>query len=178
MTESLENLYFNWLCAKVMDHQNMTPSKSYYNLMRILQSTEFIWLLSGDDNRAADGLDLRKEFLLLADIPDHPEWREFPPCSILEMLIAFSRRAEFMTDIPANECFWDMLDNLDLKRVNDGTRIKQKEIDEILESFIWRTYDVNGTGGLFPVDSPREDQRHVEIWYQFCGYLLDHERLS
>jgi hypothetical protein len=94
------------------------------------------------------------------------------------MLIAFSKRAEFMTDIPANDWFWEMLENLDLKRFNDGARIKQKEIDDILEVFIWRTYDVNGTGGLFPVDAPREDQRHVEIWYQFCGYLLDHERLS
>jgi hypothetical protein len=71
-----------------------------------------------------------------------------------------------------------MLENLGLKKYNDARRIKQEHVVDILDTFIWRTYDVNGDGGMFPVDNPREDQRHVEIWYQFCGYLMDHERLS
>jgi hypothetical protein len=175
--EPLENLYFNWLCSKVVDVRAPTPTLSYWTLLRTLQNTEFVWILSGDDNRAEDGKDLRREFLLMADIPDHPEWRHNTPCSILEMFVAFSRRAEFMTDIPAKDWFWEFMENLELNEYNDASGITPEDIDEILTVLIWRTYDMNGQGGLFPIEDPREDQRHVEIWYQFCDYLVDQERL-
>ncbi len=53
-----------------------TPSLTYWKLFRTLYSTEFVWLLSGDDNRAEDGLELREEFLLESNIPDDPQWRD------------------------------------------------------------------------------------------------------
>ncbi|MET0786956.1 MAG: hypothetical protein ABWY25_09635 [Paenisporosarcina sp.] len=177
MVEPIENLYFNWLCAKVIYIRNHSPSLTYWKLFKILHTTEFVWLLSGDDNRAEDGLELRTEFILEADIPDDPEWRVNPGCSLLEMFIAFSRRAEFMTEQSAQDWFWEFMDNLGLKEFNDGSDIPDYEVEEILDRFIWRTYELNGNGGMLPIDRPKQDQRGIEIWFQFCDYLVDHDRL-
>jgi hypothetical protein len=177
INEPFENLYFNWLCAKVVFNMNPTPSLTYWTLLRTLHSTEFVWLLSGDDNRAEDGLELRVEFIFEAEAPDDPNWRRFPPCSVLEMLIAFSRRAAFATDEKAKDWFWEFIDNLGLKECNDGSNVTPEEIGEILDNFIWRTYDSRGRGGLFPIDNRNGDEREVEIWYQFCHYLDDKGRM-
>ena len=63
MEEPIENLYFNWLYTKVSDVKNQTPTTKFDRLLILLHRTEFVWLLSGDDNRAEDGRDLRIEFL-------------------------------------------------------------------------------------------------------------------
>jgi hypothetical protein len=181
MGEPLENLYFNWLCAKVVDidpRKNLLPSQSYWTLLRTLHKTEFVWLLMGDDNRAEEGKELRREFILAADLPDDVEWRTVIGCSILEMLIAFARRAEFQTDISARDWFWEFLKNLGLDEFNDGTGVEPIDIDDIIQRFIWRTYRFNGEGGMFPIEDPLEDQRHVEIWYQFCNYLVDRDLVA
>lgn len=175
--EPLEHLYFNWLCAKVIYIRNQTPSTTYWKLLKTLHQTEFAWLMSGDDNRAEDGLELRREFLLAADIPDHQDWRRNPPCSVLEMLIAFSRRTEFQTATPARDWFWEFIENLGLRYSDDGSEMTPGEIQDILDPFIWRTYDYNGRGGMFPLERPHRDQRRVEIWYQFCDYLMDQDRM-
>jgi hypothetical protein len=177
ITEPFENAYFNWLCAKVNYVMNPTPSLTYWNLLRALHNTEYVWILAGDDNRAEDGLELRREFIMEVETPDHPEWRRAPGCSVLEMLIAFSRRAEHMTGQKAKDWFWEMIDNLGLKEVNDGHEATEEDIGEILYDFVWRQYEYNGHGGLFPLDDPTRDQQEVEIWYQFCDYLADKDRL-
>lgn len=179
MTEPLENLYFNWLCAKVINPTVRTPSTTYDTLLRTLHNTEFVWLLSGDDNRAEDGKELRREFLLMGDIPDHVEWRTQTPCSVLEMLIAFSKRAEFNSNQLAKDWFWEMIRNLNLDHMTDAfaTGTSPFEIQEVLEHFLWRQYARDGDGGLFPLVIPTGDQRKQEIWHQFCDYLVDQNRL-
>jgi hypothetical protein len=177
MNERLENMYFDWLCAKVILVQRPTPSNTYDVLLKTLHNTEFVWLLSGDDNRAEDGKELRREFLIVGDFPDDVEWRTLYPCSVLEMLIAFSRRAEFNSEISAKDWFWEMLENLSLKDVNDASEVSPYEIEDVLEHFMWRRYTPDGDGGLFPLNDPREDQTQVEIWQQFCDYLVDKNRL-
>ena len=77
MTELLEDPYFEWLCAQVI-RQETTPSLTYERLLATLHATEFVWLVSGDDNRAEDGVELRD-----------PTERGHMPCSVLQMLIAF-----------------------------------------------------------------------------------------
>lgn len=172
MSEPLENLYFNWLCAKVVDIRETSPGLTYWKLFKALHTTEFVWLLTGDDNRAEDGKELRGEFLLQADIPDDPDWRTLVECSVLEMLIAFSRRTEYMSGSPAKDWFWIFIENLGLKECNDAN-FNGAQVDEVLYSFIWRTYRGDGVGGLFPLTNPGSDQKEVELWYQFCDYLAD-----
>lgn len=174
MEEPLENLYFNWLCAKVIRVENPTPSLTYHKLFRQLHGTEFVWLISGDDNRAADGVELRSEFLVEARLEDDEEEWSTIGCSIFEMLIAFSRRAEFNTSGANSKFwFWRFMENLRLDQANDASDISPEQIGEILNDFVWRQYDPNGVGGLFPMANPPKDQRTVEIWYQFCEYLVD-----
>jgi hypothetical protein len=175
MGEPIEDLYFNWLYAKVAYRRPSTPSTRYQSLLYFLHCTEFVWLVSGDDNRAEEGRELRREFLQESSIQLEESWMLLD-CSVLEMLIAFSRRAEFNTDISAERWFWIMIDHLGLSDISDSTYSEQETADVLgpaLENFIWRLYDRNGRGGLFPLRHPLEDQRKVEIWYQFCEYLVE-----
>lgn len=178
MEGPLENDYFKWLCAKVIyPQQPSTPSLTYWRLLHILHSTEFVWILRGDDNRAADGIELRSQFIFECKVSVSPDWRNMG-CSILEMLIAFSRRAEFTTDTPAKDWFWEFLENLHLSHLNDGADFNEEDVEDILDGFVWRTYNTNGEGGMFPLFNPNDDQRRVEIWYQFSYYLEDHDKIA
>lgn len=175
MTEPIESLYFNWLCAKVMQIETPTPSLTFWKLLRELHNTEFVWLVPNDDNRGADGIDLRPEFLREASLDEDLLFNGLA-CSIFEMLYAFARRAEFETDQPAKEWFWIFIDNLELSEFNDVI-FNKGAIKDILSSFVWRTYEYDGKkGGLFPIHFPDRDQRKVEVWYQFCDYLIDLQR--
>jgi hypothetical protein len=177
MDEPLENAYFKWLCAKVIQSkQPSTPSLTYWKLLHILHSTEFVWLLQGDDNRAADGVELRGEFIFECKVSVAPDWRDLG-CSLLEMLIGFSRRAQFTTGIPAQDWFWEFLDNLHLIDLNDGANFNEEDVEDILDGFIWRTYNMDGEGGILPLNNPPKDQRHVEIWYQFSDYVVDRNKI-
>jgi hypothetical protein len=174
MNEPIEDVYFNWLYTKVASVDVPTPSLTYWTLLRDLHATEFPWLVSGDDNRCLDGVELRREFNREVLIDYDPPWMMMG-CSVLEMLIAFSRRAEFTTDISAREWFWIFLDNLGLKEQNDAQQNISEYVAVVLDRFIWRTYRPDGSGGMFPLRYPERDQREVEIWYQFCEYLVDQE---
>lgn len=171
MSEPLENLYFNWLCAKIIDTTQSSPGLTYWTLFGMLHRTEFVWLISGDDNRALDGKELRREFLLAADIPDDPFWRTVIECSMLEMFIALCRRCSFRTDIPVKEWFWELMTNTGLNRYNDAN-VDEFEINDLLHQIIWRLYDEKGRGGIFPLTESEIDQRTVDLWYQFCEYAV------
>lgn len=171
MKESLDDLYFNWLHAKVM--LNEPPYHSYFRLLYTMYHTEFVWLLSGDDNRHQDGIALRTEFIQQIKLDIDSSWFD-EGCSILEMLIAFSKRAEFQTEITSSAWFWELINNLGLSDHYDEAFIEE-EVENILYDFVWRIYDSDGSGGLFPLKHPSEDQRKVEIWYQFSEYLIDKE---
>lgn len=168
MDEPIEERYFNWLCAKVLEPR----VRIYYDLMRILYTTEFIELVPEDQNRAEDGVELRTYFLRETRAQNESEWF-YSPCSILEMLIAFSNRASFQMDQPAKDWFWHFMNNLRLDDYRQVSINDEIVIRDILHTFVWRTYREDGDGGLFPISSTRHDQRKVEIWYQFCEYLED-----
>jgi hypothetical protein len=168
--EPIEEVYFNWLYSKVASVMNPTPSLTFYTLLRDLHSIEFVWIVKGDDNRAQDGLDIRREFLRESFIHHDSIWMSVG-CSILEMLISFSRRAEFETDLSSREWFWIFLENLGLSELSDNKEDISRLVSVIMDDFIWRTYRRNGRGGMFPLKHPHSDQRKVEIWYQFYEYL-------
>lgn len=166
--EPLEATYFNWLCAKVLQPK----IRNYWDLMQILNETEFVWLVPGDRNRAEDGILLRIEFLNMLQEEADNLWLDMP-CSVLEMLIAFSRRAAFQTDIEPKEWFWIFLRNLNLEDYRRVGKSDVPVIQNILHTLVWRTYERDGYGGMFPLRESDNDQRRVEIWYQFCEYLDD-----
>jgi len=171
--EPLEEVYFNWLYSKVASVDVPTPSLTYVKLLRLLHSVEFVWLLSGDDNRKEDGLEIRHEFLNQSRMDQDPSWTLLG-CSTLEMLIAFSRRTEWENDdISAREWFWIFLTHLGLNELNDAQGNFEHYVRDILQTFIWRTYDRTGHGGMFPLHDTNNDQREIEIWYQFCEWMVE-----
>lgn len=172
--EPVEHVYFNWLCAKVEHLENSTPSLSHLKLFNVLHRTEFVWVIIGDDNRYEDGVELRYEFAQESRHLDVGELEKLG-CSIFEMLISFSRRASFQTDMKTKDWFWIIINNLGLGDLNDSNFTNPDDVVDILARFVWRTYDFNGEGGMFPLDHTDNDQRKVEIWYQFCEYLEDQE---
>lgn len=175
MTEPLEETYFNWLYSKVVRVDGVnTPSNNYYTLLQTLHSIEFVWLLSGDDNRAADGLDLRHEFITQLDIHPPEPWMD-APCSVLEMFVAFSRIAAFDTEPDAREWIWTVLQNLNLNELSDASLGVEETTREIIDRFIWRTYDPDGYGGMFPLNDPHHDQKELEIYSQFCEWLIEND---
>jgi hypothetical protein len=172
MGEPFEEVYFNWLCAKVTDP--FGRSLNDVKLLEDLHKTEFVWLISGDDNRAVDGQYLRKEFFDQSHFPVEHYFLEYT-CSVLEMLIAFSRRAEFQTDDPPSEWFWIMVDNLGLRELNGTDEENLEQYNEIMDIFLWREYSDLGYGGLFPLKWSPNNQRSIEILYQFFEYLSEKE---
>lgn len=170
MDEPIEETYFNWLCAKVLSVQ--VPI--YWHLMRILHNTEFVWVVSRDRNRAEEGLELREDFLRELYLDPEEDWAN-EPCSVLEMLIGFAKRAAFQTERTAKSWFWEFMTNLGLDEYRQVSNADVPIIEDILYTFIWRTYDDNGHGGMFPMRWPKRNQAGVEIWYQFCEYLDENE---
>src|SRR5690349_2828315 len=131
-----EEAYLGWLYHKVQINRPSTPTNSHYNLMRVLHTTEFVWQISGDDNRAEDGRELRQEFSNLSGLPNE----SIEECSVLEMFIALSLRAEFQTEVDYREWFWEFLDNMGLTDFNDSVWRSDEPVRDILDTFVWRRY--------------------------------------
>lgn len=173
MSADLDELYFEWLYGQINSVRQKNPARSYWKLFRILYRTEFVWFVPNDDNRVADGRDLRRDCLEQNGIDPETvdlNWLGLE-CSFLELLVALSRRAAFLTSSDPIEWFWEMLENLRLRQYNDAIGVPEKLVIDILDKVIWRTYTNKGTGGLFPLRRTRRDMRDVELWYQLHAYV-------
>lgn len=171
----LDEAYIQWLYGQVGSVRLKHSSHTYWNLLKILFTKEFVWFVPNDDNRVEDGRELRHEFIEELGLTHvDRNWLELG-CSFLEMLIGLSRRLAFEAGGRPRDWFWHLLNNLELDVYADNILIPQKRVDDILDRVIWRTYRRDGHGGLFPLRHPKEDQTQVEIWYQLSAYLLEHE---
>lgn len=170
-SEPMDEMYFKWLYSQV---DTSREGHTYWDIARLLYKKEFVWTIPNDDNRAEDGRELRREFIELNRIRRVDENWLTLGCSMLELLIALSRRLEFETeDVGSEVWFRILMSNLGLLNYYDARAFSANEVDETLDRVIWRTYDSTGRGGLFPLKQPRENQKTVEIWYQMSAYLLE-----
>lgn len=177
MNGQIDELYLRWLYRNICPISVKNPADTYWSFARQLFKKEFIWLVSNDDNRSADGRALREEFVDEYNLIDvDPLWMNLG-CSMLEMLVALSRRLSFLIELEQGDCFWILIENLDIGACDDraykNDRDKQIDIDVILDIVIWRNYHYSGAGGLFPLDSPKRDQRTTEIWYQMSAWVIE-----
>lgn len=171
---SLDARYLDWLYKNIGPTQNRNPARSYWMLAAALFRKEFLSFVHNDDNRVEDGKELREDFLEETGIEGDREWLG-QECSMLEMLIALSRRCAFQADEEPFEWFWVLIDNLGLRDYTDEafTDDFNVDVDLILDRVINRTYEPDGRGGLFPLRNAEVDQREVEIWYQLASYLME-----
>lgn len=174
----LSNEYFNWLYNLVSENR-YAEGISFRKLLIFLHETEFTWLIAKDQNRAEDGIALRYRFAIEQGYDEDVEWVLDVldgPCSVLEMMISLALRCEeCIMDDPlmgnrTAQWFWNMIVSLGLGPVVDG-RFDRRLTEAVINRFLNRDFEPDGSGGLFTVRHSRTDMREVEIWHQLCEYL-------
>jgi len=167
--------YINWLASKV----TVYVGSNYSKLIQCLWENPFVWQLPDDKNRAVDGNMLRDVYVQ----SHHVEYKNlvfpFPDgCTFLEFLIALASRANDIMYEPGmdktSDYFWQMISNMCLDRCDDATYGKLWDdfyVNECVGRILSRNYDYNGSGGLFPLQNPIDDQKNVPIWYQMNAFL-------
>lgn len=170
--------YFDWLVRKVT---NVKPSKDDLGLLAELYFTPFKFVIPNDSHRRDDGLGLRD--LYEYETSSRMDWDR--PCSVLEVLVSIaSYVAEDVIGTHHNaqrtvEWFWMMLDNLGLKDVGDvKDPLIKNYIHGVIDAWLNRDFEFDGTGSPFPIKRPVEDQRKNEIWKQICTYIVDNPWLE
>lgn len=174
-SERLDGQYLNWLYGQVASVKTRTKNRTFWSLFKQLNETIFVAVVPHDENRIADAKDLRYEFLADdEDVQGDLEWMG-TPCTMLELLIILARALAFEMDDPVDIWFWHLIEMLDLEQFNDRAYDKsaQEAIEKTIDRVIWRTYEPNGVGGLFPLRNSTRDQRKIELWYQLNAYLLE-----
>lgn len=181
MNAHFDELYLRWLYGQICPLRVRNPARTYWAFTKQLFCKEFVWFVPNDDNRLSDGLEVRYEFFDVCEVDSIDELWANLGCSMLEMLIALSRRLSFMTDREPRDCFWTLIENLGIEDHSDLAYSKNPELvrktDRLLDQLIWRTYDYDGVGGLFPLKHPTKDQRKVELWYQMSAWVMEQEEV-
>lgn len=147
--------------------------RSYRSLAAMLDHIPYEPRMIGDGNRASDGIALRDGY---SDAP-------MGECSVLEMMAALSQEMDYSIRGMIKESgpdiwFGQMISNLGLSMLDDEFWHKNEvEAEDICEEAVqnWqdREYEYDGSGGLFPLKNPKDDQAKVETWYQMNSYLLE-----
>ncbi|QEQ93922.1 hypothetical protein SEA_KARDASHIAN_57 [Streptomyces phage Kardashian] len=171
----LDELYLEWLYKQVADpEQDLT----FWKVLTVLFSTEFVWVVPNDENRIADGKALREDFLRKERIrlrQRDRHWIELG-CSMLELIVGLAGRLETEADRgKAHYWFWVLMENIGLseEHFNDDCDFTEEEVEDVLEMVIQRYYEPDGRGGFFPLRNPIGDQREIELWYQLNEYVLE-----
>lgn len=184
-SNTVEKDYFWWL----MDVIGYYDDRMYQfsELCEELYSYEFTWDDADpntcfDKNRAGDGLQLRREFVndkqkgvgqgvSMVDL-NHQLWT--PNCTVLEMMLAMTKRIEnemlgnwFDSHNHMFDWFYDMLQSLGISDMTNGS-VDHYIVREKVHKLVKRQYNKDGSGGLFTVakSCKNVDMRKIELWYQ------------
>lgn len=165
--------YFEWLCESI-DSGRFSKSVSYRKLLIRLHDIEFTWFVPHDDNRADDGIQLRRRYALAREDITLSDYIS-GPCSVLEMMVALAIRCETIMDDAlmgdrTGQWFWGMVHNLGLSSMIDS-KFDRDYVDDVIARLLDREYEPDGRGGLFTVKNCNYDLRTVEIWCQLSWYL-------
>lgn len=172
MSERADQAFLAWLAPQIEPNRR----RNFDELLRIMHAKEFVFVLALDENRIQDAHDVRLEYFQAINMKPYVTTDLLGPISVLEILIALSRRMSFITSSPPGDWAWVLLQNLELNGYSGHIRRRwAEEIDDILERLIWRQYEPDGSGGFYPLAWPQEDQRNVELWYQMAAYLAEDE---
>lgn len=167
--------YYQWLLTQIDGYKE--PFYNYSLLLNELHSIEFVWSIPKDENRAIDGINLRKLYIDEENLDDS-YFDSSIPCSVLEMLVSLSIRCdiELMGSWSSREpgkWFWMMIDNLGLLRCSDD-RFSGEYVRQQVGIWLSRDFNKSGVGSPFPLHKSRHsDQRNVDIWRQMNGYLSE-----
>lgn len=180
----VEALYFKWLIEEKLD----APGAAFERLCLMLHQNVFERNVGNDMNRAADGINLRRQFL-----SDYDDARISPSlsndlmgyeCTWFEMLVALSEALDFIYDGGIGGRFREIIDNLGLTKILNIDPEAQEDgrFDVVDQDFVDSTtarvdrnlFNADGRDGLFPlIKTDHPDQRGVEIWEQAGTYFRE-----
>ena len=171
----MNDAYFRWLVDFLGDDYLKIH---YTKLLEKLYLREFTWVMEYDENRANDGLRLRRIFAdeIGAKTRNPLKIGRLRACSVLEMMIALARKGEddILWDPKEGDhtsiIFWEMLENLGLD-IYDDFNWFEDEVDHILDVFLERKYLRDGTGNAFKLR--HADPRKIDLWLQLNRYLIE-----
>ena len=174
LRDRINDEYFEYLC-ELIDINRFSKQVTYRKLLTHLHNIEFTWFIPHDDNRADDGIQLRRRYGLDQNDVSLSQYLT-GPCSVLEMMVALAIRCEefimYDADIGdrSGQWFWGMVHSLGLTPMTDS-KFDSEFVDDVIARFLNREYEPNGKGGLFTVRHCTHDLRTVEIWCQLSWYL-------
>jgi hypothetical protein len=174
----LHREYFNWLYNRVFAVKDVESQFSYTLVCDRMHTTIFKVLVPRDENRAADGAELRNEFLRKSNGHELDKVDVmYQDASVFEVLVGLAGRANRMMDLPEPDWFSIFLFNLSLDLYNDEYCLNRPtwRIGSKINVFNDRRYRADGGGGLFPLRRPVRDQRRVELWYQMGAYMTENK---
>lgn len=164
--------YFDWLVSGLGD-----LAASYQIVLEKAFETPFYEKIPNDSNRADDGLVYRERYE--KEVGKQVEMDE---CSVLEMLLGLADRMNTVAyDYKDPEkrpyWFWLLMANLGMMPYFDQVvdPLTEGDIARRFHFMVERTYRASGSGGLFPLEDSREDQRDVEIWYQMMSWINENQ---
>lgn len=171
--DQIKDKYFEYLC-ELVDTMRFARQNSYRKLLMHLHNIEFTWFVPNDDNRADDGIQLRRRFGLSRNDTGLQIYLD-GPCSVLEMMVALALRCEEWMDNTeygnrTGQWFWGMISNLGLNSMRDSN-FDRNYVNDVIARLLNREYEPDGKGGLFTVKHCNHDLRTVEIWCQLSWYL-------
>lgn len=179
MPKGSNRKYFEFLAGVVLEGGQSNISKDF---LWSLYEADFRWTVPNDGNRESDGLNLREEYEGRVFSLDR-DWTALKnsPASVLEVLIAIARRADYEVaredDKEFAPCFfWEMVMNLGLEVWSDGYPSSGDMIfaNKIkLDKWLDRRFGKYGKGSIFPLKRLKINQRETEIWYQMMSYLRE-----
>ena len=165
--------YFGWL----LDKEGVDDSETGYSyLCSVLHEIPFYAVIEMDENRWHDGIRLRDEF----GLDDNDDF--LGGCTAMELILSMAEKLYFemldsQYEAGVGKWFEELIGNLGLDIYTNRELMENEhayfEIDGIVNKFIARRYSWNGEGGLFPLQYPKEDQRHVELIIQMNNYIAE-----
>lgn len=154
--------------------------RNYKRLFRHLHERDFEWIMERDENRAYDGVKLRKELGF-----DHSLEVANRGCSVLEMLAGLAIRTDDEIigdpgDPRPGDFFWEMIENLALENMSEK-EYDEDRVDRILDRWMGREFLPDGRGSIFRVgyntrNQMTRDMRELEIWDQMNAYVYERYR--
>lgn len=174
-TEEIHRQYFEWLYSQV-EHDEYACFRSLcldlHRMIFVIPSKH----VTMDINRVVDAYDMRSNFIeSLAEQGVHVPigGKLFDPIkpTVFEVLVALARRIEsdIMYDAEKEnrtyKWFWLMISNLGILCPDDRK--------DIVNTWMCRKFDPDGTGSLFPLQNPSIDQTRLDIWSQMTNYFSE-----
>lgn len=179
--------YFEWLLNKAgVD----CGENGYSYLCSILHEVSYRPMLEMDDNRWHDGVQYRWDYAYSVERGSVNEAELaagylddcLGDCTVLELMLSMAEKmryetADSMYEAGVGKWFEELIGNLGLDIYTNRELTENEnayfEAEGIVQRFVYRKYDWNGEGGLFPLRFAREDQRKVELIIQMNNYLAE-----